>query len=99
MTGSLAEERGERRDGVEGRVAIIVLMGSVDAVTLCCGICVEFRRFVYNRQLKGGPLTNTSPSNQPTRTNYRLGFKQNPLIYPQSQFAKSAANCIIDHPS
>jgi len=48
MIGSLADESGERRDGVEGRVAIIVEMG-FDAVILCSGSALEFRRFVYLR--------------------------------------------------
>jgi len=46
MIGSLGEESGERREGVEGRVAIIVEM-EVVMTRLLFGICVEFRRFVY----------------------------------------------------
>ena len=49
MIGSGAEERGERSDGVEGRVlAIIVEMDLLVAECFCFGICVEFvDLFIY----------------------------------------------------
>jgi len=40
--GSFGEERGERSDGVEGRVAIIVEIRAVDVRHFLFGICVGF---------------------------------------------------------